>query len=234
MISNCALEGSAVQCPSIQEALGLTGFALLREFAPKLEPAAAFRLLGRVESLEGFAEVQYLTPKERDASTPNTYSGNFGTCDFPLHTDLAHWGVPPRYLALRCVEGNVGVATRLLDGNLVCNIVGRSRLRMALVQPRRRLADGKHLLRLLEKVQTNAGERVRWDPLFLRAANGRAASVLDEFRDALRANVPADVVLENPGDTMVIDNYRMLHGRSSVPPNSMRVIARAYLESVNL
>jgi len=217
----------------VREQLGLAGFALLRGFAPELEPGAAFRLLGKLDSLEGFDDVQYLTPKEREASTPNTYSGNFGTADFPLHTDLAHWAVPPRYVALRCVEGNSGVATRMLDGYLICNSVGRSRLRMTLVQPRRRLAGGKQLLRLLEPVQAEEVERVRWDPLFLRSANNLAASVLDEVRRALVAMVPDEVVLEGPGDTLLIDNYRMLHGRSSVPPGSVRVIARAYLEVVH-
>jgi Taurine catabolism dioxygenase TauD, TfdA family. len=37
----------------------------------------------------------------------NQYSGNYGLAEFPLHSDLAHWAVPPRYFMLRCVAGAV-------------------------------------------------------------------------------------------------------------------------------
>lgn len=219
---------------SVRAQLDRAGFALLRDFAPELESAVAFRLLGEVDSLEGFASVQYLTPKIEEGSTPNTYSGNFGIADFPLHTDLAHWAVPPRYLALRCVIGSKGVTTRVLDGKLIENSIGRHRLLRTLVQPRRRLAGGKHLLRLLDMVPAEGTERMRWDPLFLRPANDVAAEVLNEVRNALMVIVPEEVNLYAPGDTLLIDNYRMLHGRSPVPPHSVRVIARAYLETVSL
>ena len=85
------------------------------------EAAARF---GVPLTLPGFDTVQTLRPIEKDVSPPNTYSGNYGTDEFPLHTDMAHWAVPPRYLLLRCVIGAASVATRLLDGRQLVATIG--------------------------------------------------------------------------------------------------------------
>lgn len=62
------------------------------------------RCLGDVLSLPGLPTVQKLTPHPESKKSLATYSGNFGMGDFPMHTDLAHWATPPRYLLLRCNE----------------------------------------------------------------------------------------------------------------------------------
>jgi L-asparagine oxygenase len=82
------------------------GYVFLRQFLPESEPAAAFASIGQVDGVEGLDIIQTLTPREATTSTPNTYSGNFGIGDFPLHTDLAHWAMPPRYVVLRCISGS--------------------------------------------------------------------------------------------------------------------------------
>ena len=89
----------------ITTALNLYGFVIISGHLPELSGLPAFSELGKVVKLPGVAEVQVLTPRHEATTSPNTYSGNFGIHAFPLHTDLAHWFLPPRYLALRCVVG---------------------------------------------------------------------------------------------------------------------------------
>ena len=70
------------------------GYALVAQYQPELETVEAVSLLGSVLTLEGFSAVQELRPHAKSSAPPNTYSGSFGTGEFPMHTDLAHWAVP--------------------------------------------------------------------------------------------------------------------------------------------
>jgi alpha-ketoglutarate-dependent taurine dioxygenase len=48
--------------------------------------------------------------------------------------------------------------------------------------------------------------------------------------NALKETNITNVVLENTSDTLLIDNWRMLHGRSAIPDGGDgRIIERVYL-----
>jgi L-asparagine oxygenase len=183
---------------------------------------------GGLLSLGSDEAVHELTPSNSRDSTPNTYSGIFVLDVFPFHTDLAHWRVPPRYLMLRCIRGFEQVPTLLLDGLAVVSAVGETVLARALVSPRRPSAGRFTLRRLFEK--QNGGPRLRWDETFLKAASPLGQVGLDGVRRALEVQQPMSVCLKDPGDTLLVDNWRMLHARSSVPSGCEgRRIERAYL-----
>ena len=214
----------------IVESLTTNGYALLRNFERTSPSHVAFAQLGLLENVEGLNPIQTLVPRDQAEALPNTYSGNFGTEDFPLHTDLAHWAVPPRYLALRCLQGSPTVATRLFDGEILVRELGAKLLRMALVQPRRPMRNGKQLLRLLERTDDPALHRIRWDSIYLKAATPLASKVFASVQTILSEIEPLQVVLLDLGDTLIVDNWRCLHGRSSAAADSYsRHIDRAYL-----
>lgn len=172
---------------------------------------------------------QTLVP--RATSTPNTYSGNFGLEGFPFHTDLAHWVVPPRYLVLRCVRGFAEVPTLLLDGRTLAERTGVDLMARALVKPRRPHGGVFRMHRLLQDIDEN--KLVRWDSLYLHPASTFARDVLGRFSSEIEKAVPTRVVMVEDGDTLVVDNWRMLHARPSVPPNAMaRMLERVYLRSL--
>ncbi|MEP7008920.1 MAG: hypothetical protein ABJC13_01210 [Acidobacteriota bacterium] len=213
--------------------IGTRGFGIIRHFNPHLASSDAFQKLGTLDSVEGLNTVQKLIPRELTESPPNTYSGNFGTADFPLHTDLAHWAIPPRYIALRCICGSPEVATRLFDGRRLLSKLGKDALRMALVQPRRPMQNGKQLLRLLERPESDGPYLIRWDNIFLKPATGLAADVFAKVKLILSKIRPLEVVLLDPGDTLIIDNWRFLHGRSATTESSgTRHVDRAYLKEL--
>lgn len=211
---------------TVREAVAKSGFALLRELAPELQTIEAMGRLGTIVQANSLPKIHTLKPKS--AVQPNTYSGNYGLGEFPLHSDLAHWPIPPRYLALRCLIGVAGVRTRLLDGTSLIDAIGYLRLERTIVQPRRLLANGRPLLRLLS--ETSAGQILRWDELFIIPASPSSALAVAEVRQFLASADLQNVELLVPGDTLVIDNWRMLHGRSCVPPaTAHRHLERVYL-----
>jgi hypothetical protein len=74
----------------------------------------------------------------------------------------------------------------------------------------------------------------RWDHLFLNAANDEAVEVSATIRQLDKASKFEKVFLRNTADTLIIDNWLMLHGRSEVPQTEgHRVIERVYLERLN-
>jgi len=124
---------------TIRSMLDRQGFAFIPRHVPDQEPLQAIGHLGTVVSVAVQSDTQSLRPRRLEEAPRNIYSGNYGLSEFPLHTDLAHWYVPPRYLALRCVVGASNVDTLLLDGRLIEKAIGRSTLRRTLAQPRRPL-----------------------------------------------------------------------------------------------
>ncbi len=166
----------------------------------------------------------------------NLYSGNYGLQEFPLHTDLAHWYIPPRYLILRCVIPAPDVLTALVDFSTALAGIPENTIRRAQLLPRRKLDGKRHLLRLLQNV--DGKHLLRWDSLFVVPANREAKEVSDHV-----INLPINLRVKPqimkmaftyPGDTIIVDNWRMLHGRSSVPSSSVdRLIERVYLEKIN-
>lgn len=164
---------------------------------------------------------------------PNVYSGNYGTEIFPLHTDLAHWSVPPRYLVLRCRVGTTDVTTRLVDGEALAAAFGEAALRRTLVRPRRPVQGKLCLLRVIDYPMPRV-RCIRWDSLFVEPASHLSAQRIDALQTWLSAVVPRDVILERTGDTLIIDNWRMLHGRSAVGISPRhRKIERVYLKELH-
>jgi hypothetical protein len=76
-------------------------------------------------------------------------------------------------------------------------------------------------------------EIFRWDPIFLQPLNGRAEALKRVMLDPEWNDATIKILLRDPGDILLIDNWRMLHGRSQVPSRSAnRHIERVYLSEV--
>lgn len=206
-----------------RDLLVTNGYVDLGVFHPEKNSKEAAQLiaLDLCIKLDRFTEP--LTVNAVEAKPTNTYAGNYGFDKLPLHTDLAHWEIPPRYLMLRCLVPDAQVSTLLLHHSEVFDNLPPVVVDRALFRPRRKLDGKMYLLRLRN------GGIFRWDQLFLIPENKEACQV-----QSLMSNKELDLktkklVLDKPGMTVVIDNWNMLHGRSMVKNNSStRSIERAY------
>ncbi len=119
-------------------------------------------------------------------------------------------GILPAFIMWRCIVGFEEVPTLLADGAEIVREADENVLARALVQPRRPVKGRLPLLRIFQP--SEGFGLVRWDDKF--------------FRPASRAG--------EHGDTIVINNWRMLHARSPVPPACEgRILERAYLEQLH-
>jgi len=216
---------------TIKEQIQKDGYVFLREYRTDSDDTEVASTIGKPSYSRGESAVHFLSPRTKDKATPNTYSGIYGYKKFPFHTDLAHWKNPPRYLLLRCVVGFREVSTLIADGSEIIRSAGALSLSRALVQPRRPI-DGKlPLLRLLEDIEGKM--LLRWDKVFLRPASNAGSNGMLLFQSAIEKCSPSAFFLTDKGDTLILDNWRMLHARSNVNENHAgRKIMRAYFEEL--
>jgi len=208
------------------------GFAFLPAYYPHDSTLDACARLGRVAILRTYPPIQTLRPTPQFEASPASYSGTYGLDTFPLHTDLAHWALPPRYFLLRCIEGDPRISTPVLDGLVLQSAIGTVALHRALVQPRRPLAGRVSLLRLLD-MSGGTPTLLRWDERFIRPVTRQASDTWGRVVKFLLGSVVRQMSLLQCGDTLIIDNWRMLHGRSNAVSGTIRHVERAYLEAIH-
>ena len=145
------------------------GFAFVPGFRPGISGFDVARSIGEIWG-GSREQVHQLVPATIQRSTPNTYSGRYGVGPFPMHTDLAHYRMPPRYFMLRSIKGCADVATYLADGLDLIRNVGAPLLTRALVQPRRFRGGNRPLLNLFQPHDGGNG-LLRWDDVYNQPAS---------------------------------------------------------------
>ncbi len=222
--------------------LDLCGYTLIRS-PPDAETATFAATLGRVESVSalrgGRVETVLchpLRPMACAEAPPHTYSREFGLAQFPYHTDMAQWNYPPRYVLLRCIEGSRSVLTYLLSAQdfLAKHLSLRDASRAIFA---RRSPPHSVLSTRIGCVDSGF---IRWDPVFLVPVGPVARSALSMLASAPGRAFPQPdrngqvaIALCEVGSTLIFDNWRMVHARSSVPKQATsRVVERVYLSEL--
>lgn len=209
-----------------QETLRKTGFAVTR-IAPDFDELQVESALGKIDVIRGISPVQTLAPRSGQGSGPS-YSDNYGYGEFPFHTDMAHWSIPPRFFALVCISGSSSVTTNIIHRDNILSLQEQTESSRAIFRARRPLDGRQTPLRMFDC------DIFRWDALFLEPVNRTAGRIAKLICDRLKNSKSINVALDEPGQTLIVDNWHTLHGRSAIPQVSdKRVIKRIYLKSVN-
>lgn len=179
------------------------------------------RAVGRAGALE-----EIVRPQTHDHAHPRSLSAQYGLNALPFHVELSHRPRPCRYLLLGCIDpGLSSTVTMLLDW--------------------RTLVFSSEELRLLESapILVRTGRRsfystvlspdrafLRYDPGCLEAVDerGRTALMLLEHRLALASPYTHEW---RRGDILIIDNWRVLHGRGPSDHDASRRLARILIDA---
>lgn len=211
----------------LKDTIKRDGFAFFKKCEPEVSTEELLPLFARPEFFSDKGPVHKLVPKKCQGLTPNTYSGIYGLDCFPLHTDLAHWEFPPRYFILRCISGIKTIETKLLDSKTVLSILGKDCFANEIVMPRKSTQGLRRALSLFDQSRN----LFRWDKSFLKPC--LKSSRFEEIAECISTTPTIKVSLSEHGDLLVVDNWRMLHGRGRVPKSGLdRVIERAYIREL--
>lgn len=184
--------------------------------------------IGEISCLPGIEPIQHLRPRPSSGLSDASYSGAYGLGAFPLHSDMAHWACPPRYILLRCVVPDYEVSTTLVRSMDLFVDGFKEDCRRALFKPRRPLMGSISLLPLL------TAALFRWDQRFIVPASPRAEKIRVALLERIHSARVKNILMEDALDCLLIDNWSSVHGRSQIPgKHSPRSLDRVYLSSIN-
>lgn len=179
------------------------------------------RAVGRARALE-----EVVRPQTSGEAHPRSLSAQYGLDSLPFHVELSHRPLPCRYLLLGCIDpGSPSAVTRLLEW--------------------RTLGFSREELHLLESapVLVRSGRRsfystilpsdrtfLRYDPGCLEGVDERGLSALEVLQRRVALGSP-DTLEWRRGDILIIDNWRVLHGRGPSEPGSGRSLARILIDA---
>lgn len=212
------------------------GFSFIKEINSITSTLDFAQSIGTIYNIENdflnIKNIQELTPKNESESSSSRYSGVYGMSAFPFHTDLAHFIHPPRYIILRCIKGHPEVHTELLHTSYFENKLGKKNLNFSLVKSRKNQPKKPAYLMPL-RFNHNDIHAFRWDTLFLEPVNEYAKKSYENFIDTDWSNNKISICLTNYNDVLIIDNWKMLHSRTSAPESAKnRKIERIYLDFI--
>jgi hypothetical protein len=190
----------------------------LRSIIPLLRPRLAHH--------EASFQVELVSPKTSDRARPGTMSALYGMGSFPLHTERAHWPTPPRFLILRSVGDASDRPTTLLDSY---RFALDQKLTQELLQTPWivRWDEVSFQSRVLLPSSSGKGRwHVRYDPSCMVPCDEARRGLAERLEQALASLEPEQHYWES-GIVLLIDNWRVLHGRGQSPdPDFGRALER--------
>ena len=208
-----------------------SGIAVMRGTPREpLSVLALARLIGPIRGTNFGAHFDVL-------SKPDPNSNAYTALALPCHTDLPNWELPPGYQLLHCLENDAdGGDSILVDGFRAAEVLRRqqpSAFRLLSRLPidfrfQDRESDIRFRAPTIALDETGGLAEVRFN-LAVMDALSAPANRMGPLCRALRAFAAAvrDPALEcryrlQPGELLVFDNRRVLHGRSAFDPATGR------------
>ena len=210
------------------ERYGWCRFATSSECEPEIGLAAdrAAKLLGRPTFGRAGSTHETIVPRVRAEAHPRSQSVKHGLDALPLHAELSHRPVPCRYVVLGCVDpGHSGSATTTLEWRAL----GFTADEIALLKGAPLLIrNGRRSF--YSTALPRDGRFLRYDGECVEAIDARGHAALETIRARLSSVTPTAHRLQR-GEVLVIDNWRMLHGREVVAEQSGRRLTRRLVDA---
>lgn len=148
------------------------------------------------------------------ATSPNSLRGLYGLGELPLHTDCAYYRKPPNLIFFRAKQSSQ-VATTLVDSRpMVLEIgVGTANGLFAI-----KGIDGTFVRPLFHANQ------VRWDRHCMRPLDEKAKTAQVKLLAQIECAQVHRHTYDDISTVLIVDNYRMLHGREDSAQDPHRTI----------
>lgn len=181
--------------------------------------------LGSIVPGRGKRAIEPVVPQTTAGAYAGSLSSKYGLGVLPLHTDTAHWTTPCRYLVIGCADvGPVPTPTLLLD---VHRLALSEREAHACERAPFLISNGRRSF--YGSVRDSARPFFRFDPGCMVPLTAAGQLAMEVF-GAERNEASLDQHDWSVGDILIIDNWRMLHGRGRSQPTAIgRTLLRAMI-----
>lgn len=153
----------------------------------------------------------------------------YSTTDLPfeLHTDAYNSTMPPRYVFLFRVDSSREIPDSFLaEGNAAVDLLEQEVV-ATLSKAAFPSAQGLVPVLTADWIRFNRLEIKRWNLSRSPAMSSMEAAAIDALGDALWA-VRETIQLRN-GELLLLDNWRVCHGRSGLDSGSARIVQRVWV-----
>jgi len=160
--------------------------------------------------------VQKLVPISKDKAHPYSLSSKHATGVFPLHVDTAHWITPCRYLIFGCLnEGESLRPTILLDFNSL----------ELTMEEKDYLYNSPFIIKngrnsFYGSILANHREFIRYDSGCMTPANGGTCK-MEDLLSSKKVQESLTKIIWESGMILIIDNWRIMHGRGTPMKSGM-------------
>lgn len=167
--------------------------------------------------------IDRLSPKNSENSYKNSLSRTYGLDSFPLHSDTAYFKIPVRYILLYCKNPGTGERpSYLYDASLLLNI--HDDMRFKLSNTIFKVVNGRNSF--LSTIYNSDSNFFRFDKNCMKSTDSEGDELLNEIDSLVQEN-DIKKIAWSEGDLLIIDNWRLLHGRgSSQSEDSERLLYR--------
>lgn len=152
--------------------------------------------------------IDKLIPLNRADAHKQSLSANYGTDNFPFHTDGAYFRIPPRLIILRYISGiEKPTPTVICDLNNI-DEESKSILKFSVWKIKSRGTD------FLSSILSEDGKIFRYDKCVMRPAVYKNEN--SEYFENLISNLPKTEINWTFNKTVVLNNWTSLHARPKV------------------
>lgn len=152
---------------------------------------------------------QNLIPKEIESTKIHSLSSSFGLNPFPLHSDGTHLSKPPRFIILRSKSANE-TRTLLSDGFKLRENTNWEEYKNSLWEIKT-IDKGIIQTKLFNIDIDTEKEFIRYNNLSMKCIEGDKFAIYKAVH-----SLPIHAIKWNKNTTIIIDNWRMLHGREKI------------------
>ena len=182
--------------------------------------------IGKVTKHPNGESVFSLKPKLQNNAFKGTFSGKHGLNDFPLHTGTAFYKKPVRYILMHSTNPS-DCDTTLLLKNSFWDLMTKAEKTKA--------ERAIYLVKTLgEKFYTsfifqdNNEQGFKYDPSCMSPVN-KYAKEFDIIFNEILLEIPLINIKWSGNNTIIIDNWNILHGRKSAQNDINRELKRIYI-----
>nr|VFJ93924.1 MAG: Taurine catabolism dioxygenase TauD, TfdA family [Candidatus Kentron sp. LFY] len=180
------------------------------------KPVPLRKSVGLVQDLQPISKTRF----------KNSLTAKYATGEFPLHTDTAHWLTPCRYIVLGCLSEGLRKRETVLVDFKKLKISYEEKL--ILMSEPFRVTNGR--FSFFGTILSQDRQFLRYDPGCMTPTKNRGVEAESIFSKARTEDCKISIDWFE-GRVVVIDNWRVLHGREAGSgKGSERIISRVLIE----
>jgi hypothetical protein len=188
---------------SLSQTIEKDGWVVIDEYSGELLNLIE-NICSKLELEISLHNFKKLIPKDKNEVEHFSLSSSYGLKEFPLHTDGAEYKTPPRFLVLRALS-NSPTGTCIADANSICDSnICDSKWSV-------KTKDGIVKTKLFELHPKYNIEFIRFNRLSMKCDEGEKLEVYKAID-----NLTVSSILWTKNKTIIIDNWRVLHGRQTI------------------